>query len=243
MLAELEAEYDHFKNEYEFHTNGAIGSAKNMAKVQKAIASLAALEGETPEFKGKMSYAIRAILAMNDRALLTSEVRHGLAVIGYDLTRHENVMATIGAVLKRLVDSREAELVDQHDGSMRYRRAHALLVDHARIEKWLAGDSTGPSALKIALQRKTALTSSLSQPSAEPPSTISLAASVSAGATVSGTLADAPEALRIQDTVNASLEAANIVVAQSKAARNRATHAAIASTTQVFPPSLQRDKK
>lgn len=57
----------------------------------------------------KLTDACREILKKNDRHMTPIEIRSALEAGGYDLSQHANALASIHGVLKRLVESGEAE--------------------------------------------------------------------------------------------------------------------------------------
>lgn len=90
-----------------------------LARVRAARASLLALtDEEPPEFDGGLADACRTILKSNaNRSMSPLEVRDALKGIGYDASKHTNLMASIHSVLKRLVQSNEAKSKEAKDGS------------------------------------------------------------------------------------------------------------------------------
>jgi hypothetical protein len=93
-----------------------------LAKIRHARAALTALESdEPPEFEGKLADACRAVLKANaGRSLAPMQVRDALKALGYDLSQHNNEMASIHSVLKRLADSGPVKPKPKSDGSTRY---------------------------------------------------------------------------------------------------------------------------
>jgi len=90
-----------------------------LARVRHARMALVALESEEPpEFEGKLADAIRAVLKNNpQRSMSPVEVRDSLTAIGYETSKHKNPLASIHSVLKRLVESGDANSKEAKDGS------------------------------------------------------------------------------------------------------------------------------
>ena len=92
-----------------------------LAQIRAAREALVALESDEPTvFEGKMAEAIRMALRANvGRSLSPLEVRDRLKALGYPLNRHDNEMAAIHGVLKRLEDSKEIKGKNAKDGTGR----------------------------------------------------------------------------------------------------------------------------
>jgi hypothetical protein len=75
------------------------------------------LESDTPP--PGMTDSIRGILAEAKEPLSAAEIRDRLAAMGFDLNSYSNPLATIHTVLKRLVESGEAEMKEA-DGAKRF---------------------------------------------------------------------------------------------------------------------------
>jgi hypothetical protein len=91
--------------------------------VRAARALLAELRADEPvEFQGKLADACRAVLRRDpSRSLSPLQVRDEIKAIGFDTDGYSgNLMAAIHGVLKRLVDSKEAQRKPVKDGSVRY---------------------------------------------------------------------------------------------------------------------------
>lgn len=158
VISDLDAEYVALKTKADSLAAELRAVAQRMGQLQAAIASLTALEGELPDYEGKITPAIRAILALLSKPLTTGEIRDYLKIIRYDLSQHDNPMATINMVLKRLIDAGEAQLIDQRDGSMRYRQHPDNRVDPDQVLMWLSGRESGPSGSRTALHRQALIT-------------------------------------------------------------------------------------
>jgi hypothetical protein len=95
-----------------------------LGKVRGARASLMALTDQEPlaDFDGGLAEACRVVLKNNaGRSLAPVEVRDRLADLGYPLHHHNNAMASIHSVLKRLKESGDVETKTGKDGGTRYR--------------------------------------------------------------------------------------------------------------------------
>ena len=80
-------------------------ATREMLKAQAVIKALYALATDEPmEFTGSLADACRAVLR-EGKPLTPLEVRKGILVLGYNLTKHKNPQASIHSVLKRLVES------------------------------------------------------------------------------------------------------------------------------------------
>jgi hypothetical protein len=95
-----------------------------LAQVRTAKAALIALESDEPmEFDGNLADACRRVLqAAGRRSLSPTEVRDAVKALGYDITKHTNVMAAIHSVLKRLAETPEVDTKElkQAPGQRRY---------------------------------------------------------------------------------------------------------------------------
>ena len=92
-------------------------------QLKAAITALEAASAEEPlVFTGSLADACRIVLRGTTQPMSPTEVRDGVKGIGFHLSslKHDNPMASIHSVLKRLVESGDAEKIDHKDGT-RYR--------------------------------------------------------------------------------------------------------------------------
>ena len=123
-----------FRSQYEKHLRGLSAAVAEQEKIEKKImayrrtlSSLADLCKESGEdiadlqqkysalFKrveGPLTDEIRKILKTSPDPVTTHDVRHALRMLNYDLTTNRNPLATINAILNRLVESKEAKEVN-----------------------------------------------------------------------------------------------------------------------------------
>jgi ketosteroid isomerase-like protein len=92
-----------------------------LTKVRAARATLEALQTEDPvEFDGNLADACRTILQSNTaKSWSPTEIRDELQGVGYT-KKHDNLLAAIHGVLKRIVESGDARTKERKDGSTRY---------------------------------------------------------------------------------------------------------------------------
>ncbi|MGH9141480.1 MAG: hypothetical protein ACRD2I_10095 [Vicinamibacterales bacterium] len=77
-----------------------------LLQFRAARESLASLQQEEPvAFEGKLADACRAVLKAEKGSLAPIQVRDRVKALGYDFSKHDNVMAAVHGVLKRLDDS------------------------------------------------------------------------------------------------------------------------------------------
>jgi hypothetical protein len=81
-----------------------------------------------------LANAIREILNQSTQYRTARGIRDSLQASGYDLSQHNNALASIHGVLKRMADSGEIEAIEMN-GSMRYR---------AKMTKPITGFSGAP---------------------------------------------------------------------------------------------------
>ena len=87
-----------------------------MTTLKQLIANLTTLQGEAvpAEFTGQgLTESCRNVLKGSGREMAPLEVRSALQSTGYDVAKYSNPLASIHAVLKRLVDADEAEAVNR----------------------------------------------------------------------------------------------------------------------------------
>lgn len=124
---------------------------EELSKVRAARAALQSLESDEPvEFDGPLADAVRVVLKKNvdTRSLAPTDVRDEVKTLGFDFgkLKHDNPMAAIHGVLKRLLESGEARPKKMKDGSTRYvwngpREAGPVLpVSYQRISVEAADD-------------------------------------------------------------------------------------------------------
>lgn len=101
------------------------------------VALVAVVTGadEPAEFEGKLADACRAVLKKATNPLTPVEVRDELKVLGYDIAKHKNIMASVHSVLKRLAesDSKEVASKDTKEGARYWwvgERPKSLLADY-----------------------------------------------------------------------------------------------------------------
>lgn len=98
-----------------------------LKQLSRTIDSLIPLSGEIPspienikagEFEGLgLADACRKVLARQDRFASPVRIRNALKHGEYDLSKHSNPLAAIHSVLKRIVESGEAEMLDVGDST------------------------------------------------------------------------------------------------------------------------------
>jgi len=112
MIAALTAEEDSL-------TAAAKNIEVRLAQVRSARIALAPLvQAPVPQFEGNLADACRHILKNNSaRSFSPKEIRDQLVVIGYDASKHENPMAAIHSVLKRLAEGDDVDSKQAKDGS------------------------------------------------------------------------------------------------------------------------------
>jgi hypothetical protein len=97
---------------------------EEIVRTDAALIALRSLESDEPvEFDGPLAEAVRLVLKKNaDRSLAPTDVRDEVKVLGFDFgkLKHDNPMAAIHGVLKRLLESGEARPKKAKDGSTRY---------------------------------------------------------------------------------------------------------------------------
>lgn len=94
-----------------------------VATLHAAITALEAAGATEPlHFSGTLADACRLVLRTSNKSLSPTEVRDGVVGLGFSLSslKHDNPMASIHSVLKRLVDANDAETETTADGT-RYR--------------------------------------------------------------------------------------------------------------------------
>lgn len=81
-----------------------------LSQVRTARNTLIAIERDEPtQFEGTLADAIRTVLKNHKGSLSPTEVRDKVKALGYDLNKHDNVMAAVHGVLKRLEEAHEAD--------------------------------------------------------------------------------------------------------------------------------------
>lgn len=90
-----------------------------------------------------LAEAIRKILDHNPQARTPRGIRDSLAASGYDLSQHNNALASIHGVLKRMADSGEIDRIDV-GGKTRYRSKLA-----AKTMGYSGYSATSPKPMKI----------------------------------------------------------------------------------------------
>jgi hypothetical protein len=89
-----------------------------LSQVRTARASLLAMESEEPiAFDENLTEACRTVLRSSTDSFSPTEVRDKVKALGYDLSKHDNQMAAIHGVLKRIVESGDAKTKEAKDGS------------------------------------------------------------------------------------------------------------------------------
>ena len=95
-----------------------------LSQIRTAKAALLALKNEEPaEFDGSLADACRLVLqSIGRKSLHPTEVRDAVRALGYDITKHDNQMAAVHSVLKRLKESGEVDTKElrQTPGQKRY---------------------------------------------------------------------------------------------------------------------------
>lgn len=105
---------------------------EELGQLEQVISSLLPLAGETPnsELAGftnnlaniGLADACRAVLQANpDRFISPVGIKKMIEELGYDLKRHNNVLASIHGVVKRLVESDEAIRTTSLGGTSMYK--------------------------------------------------------------------------------------------------------------------------
>lgn len=95
-------------------------AAERQRKVRAALDALTVVHTEEPaEFDGKLADAIRTVLRNTTNSMSPTEVRGAIVEIGYDTSKHTNILASIHSVLKRMADSpsKEVKSKERKDGS------------------------------------------------------------------------------------------------------------------------------
>jgi hypothetical protein len=83
---------------------------------------LATITEEPSPYEGGLADACRTVLKSYRGSLEPTQVRKGVTALGYDMAQHDNQMAAIHGVLKRLVDQKEVKTKTwtKHPGVTRY---------------------------------------------------------------------------------------------------------------------------
>jgi hypothetical protein len=130
---------------------------ERIIRVREGVVGLSSLAGHDPD-EIRMKYAnlfpelidsdigftdaVRKVLAANATLMTPVGVRTGLRTLGFDLDRYSNPLASIHTVLKRLVESGEAEIGTVNE-STAYRWKNRPEFSVANAER-----ATGPGAFK-----------------------------------------------------------------------------------------------
>src|SRR5262245_406795 len=84
---------------------------KRLAELQQTIATLSRLCGYVPTVPFGLADACRLILLRREQPLTASQMRGELEMVGLDLSKHANPLASIHVTLKRLVEAGQAQIV------------------------------------------------------------------------------------------------------------------------------------
>ena len=118
MLAKLDAE--------ELDLVEAIKKLQiRLNRVRAARQPLAAIKNDDPiEFAGSLTEAVRFVLKSREGSLTAPQLRDHIRAIGYDFSahKHDNVMANIHGILKRMIVSGEVKTKEwkKEPGVVRY---------------------------------------------------------------------------------------------------------------------------
>jgi hypothetical protein len=116
---------------------GALDKAARTAALGVAQAMMGSVIG--------LSDAIRDVLKAAKGWQYPTEVRDGLERLGIDVQSYSNILASIHTILKRLVESGEAEEYKSKEGKTAYRWKHASINTNYVVD--------GKSALEKAVER------------------------------------------------------------------------------------------
>lgn len=131
---QVAAVLEKFRLEYDELTELRRRVDARLAQLHAAITAITAAENREPlKFDGSLSDACRMVLKGATKPMAPTEVRDGVVAIGFQLSSlsHSNTMASIHSVLKRFVDSGDAESSTTPQGT-RY-----LWTGRAQAEKTL----------------------------------------------------------------------------------------------------------
>lgn len=115
---------DSLRQEYQDLTLAIKKLELRRSRVRAALLPLIAIEDDQPaEFTGSLADACRLVLQhRGGKSMTPQEVRDAVKALGYDLGKHDNVMATIHGVLKSLYSQREVKTAERtkEPGTVRY---------------------------------------------------------------------------------------------------------------------------
>jgi hypothetical protein len=115
---------------------------RRIALLEAALANLAVVVDDEP-FEGGLAKAIRTVLKrVPGKPFHPTEVRDGLKAIGYDISKHTNIMASVHSVLKRMTEGPNAAVQpirSNAQGGQLYRWKPAVTLKDALIEKLIGG--------------------------------------------------------------------------------------------------------
>lgn len=105
------------------HLAGQEAEEKNIARLREFIVTMSKLLGEefVEEDTLGLTDAIRQAFKTHTTALQPTEVRDKLQQLGHDLTKYGNMMASIHAVINRLVAKQEIVRADAVGGKPAFR--------------------------------------------------------------------------------------------------------------------------
>ena len=84
---------------------------KRLAELQQTMATLSRLCGYVPTVPFGLADACRLILMRHEQPLTAARMREELEMMGFDLSKHANALASIHVTLKRLVEAGQARFL------------------------------------------------------------------------------------------------------------------------------------
>lgn len=84
---------------------------KRLAELQQTMATLSRLCGHVPTVPFGLADACRLILLRREQPLSAAQMREELEMMGLDLSKHANALASIHVTLKRLVEAGQARFL------------------------------------------------------------------------------------------------------------------------------------